>query len=110
MSCLRLKAVAILVVVGWAMPGAAMAASAPPASVPLTQGWQYRADPGDRGLAEAWEHEAGGSGWRAVSVPSVFDVRALPNQFGGTTGWYRVTFRGPSVPKGFSWAVHFEQG
>ena len=108
MSRLRLKPlVAFLVVAGGLLPGAAHAA--PPASVPLTAGWQFRPDPGDRGLAAGWERDGGGAGWRSVTVPHVFDPRPLPNLFGGTTGWYRATFRAPATPSGFSWAVHFEQ-
>jgi Glycosyl hydrolases family 2, TIM barrel domain/Glycosyl hydrolases family 2, sugar binding domain/Glycosyl hydrolases family 2 len=110
MSCLRLKPlVAFAIAVSGLLPGAAAAASGPPAPVSLSAGWQFRPDPQDRGLAAHWERGGAGAGWRAVSVPHVFDTRPLPQLFGGTTGWYRTTFRAPSAAAGFAWAVHFEQ-
>jgi Glycosyl hydrolases family 2, TIM barrel domain/Glycosyl hydrolases family 2, sugar binding domain/Glycosyl hydrolases family 2 len=94
---------------GGLLPGTAFAASAPPAPVPLSAGWQVRPDPADLGLAAGWQRDRSDSSWRSVAVPGVFDTRPLPNLFGGTTGWYRTTFTAPSAPKGFSWLVHFEQ-
>lgn len=42
-------------------------------------------------------------------MPHVFDPRPLDSLFHGTVGWYRLTFRGPSQPGGFGWALRFEQ-
>ena len=46
--------------------------------------------------------------WQRARVPSVFDARALPSLFPGTVRRYRVTFRGPPTPRGFSWLLRFE--
>jgi len=41
-------------------------------------------------------------------VPSVFSADSLPVLYPGTVRRYRVTFRGPPTPKGFSWLIRFE--
>ena len=41
-------------------------------------------------------------------MPSVFDTRALPSLYPGQVRRYRVSFRGPPTPRGFSWLIRFE--
>jgi beta-galactosidase len=92
------------------LPAAASATAGVPPALTLTNGWQYAADPGDLGASRHWESSAAGLGppWRRATVPGVFDARPLKPLFGGTVGWYRVSFRGPDTP-GFDWAARFEQ-
>jgi hypothetical protein len=82
-------------------------ASAEPAAVELTHGWQFRLDPHARGGLDAWRKGGPRGGWQAVSVPHVFDPRPLPALFHGTIAWYRLRFIGPATPRGFGWALHF---
>lgn len=72
----------------------ASSAASTPAAVPLQSGWTL--------------HVAG-QPQRTVSVPNVFDSRAVQQEFGGTTGVYELHFRTPSTPPGFGWGVRFEQ-
>ena len=46
--------------------------------------------------------------WQPARVPSVFDTRALPALYPGQVRRYRVSFRGPATPRGFSWLLRFE--
>jgi beta-glucuronidase len=63
-------------------------------------------DPHDRGVADG-RPSGGGSGWAPTTVPDVFDGRPLAAEFGGTVGWYRVTFTGPPAGEGRAWALRF---
>ena len=38
----------------------------------------------------------------------MFDTRALPSLYPGQVRRYRLSFRGPRTPRGFSWLVRFE--
>ena len=38
--------------------------------------------------------------WKATQVPSVFDTRALPSLYPGQVRRYRLSFRGPPMPRG----------
>ena len=84
----------------------ALAADAP-GPVRLANGWEYKLDPADEGLARNWQSGARGGIWDAVSVPHVFDSRPDPKAFYGSVGWYRLAFRGPKTPT--SWWIRFEQ-
>jgi hypothetical protein len=86
----------------------AHAAGAAPAAVSLNgAGWQYAADPQDRGASEGWQHGRGGA-WQPVTLPHVFDGTPQKAEFGGTVGWYRVRLKAPSLG-GFDWGVRFQQ-
>ena len=104
----RVLSFALAVVVVIACPASAFAAD-PPAPVPLTLGWQYAPDPGDKGLAANWQSGRFGSTWEPTTVPHVFDARPLPNLFKGTVGWYRVAIKGPPTAEGTGWWLRFEQ-
>ncbi|MFL5843757.1 MAG: glycoside hydrolase family 2 protein [Solirubrobacteraceae bacterium] len=71
----------------------ALAAAAPPAAVPLDQGWELSFDHSD---------------WQPTTVPGVFDASTAPETFGGRVGWYRLTFRAPEAADGYSWALRFD--
>ncbi len=100
-----LIALAALVVAPAAAPTPALAA--PPVPVPLSSGWQLAMDPGDQGAAEG-RPAGGGQDWTATTVPGVFDPQPDPATFGGTVGWYRITFAGPRAPAGYGWDLRFE--
>ncbi len=93
--------------VGLGVP--APAAAAPPAPVVIGSGWEIHPDPTFVGEAQGWQSGREHGGWLPTTVPGVFDARALPQLFGGTVEWYRVTFTGPAAPKGFAWGLRFEQ-
>jgi beta-glucuronidase len=79
---------------------AATAGAVTPKPLALHDGWEFALDPADTGEPE--------SGWERVSVPHVFDPRPLKESYPGTIGWYRLRFRGPATPGGWSWALRFE--
>jgi beta-glucuronidase len=106
----------------------APAAAALPAERTLSSGWEMRVDaaapapPQDAPPEETAPGSARASApptppgratqetgdWHPATVPSVFDTRALPSLYPGTVRTYRVTFRGPATPRGFSWLLRFE--
>lgn len=85
--CIAVLAAAL----GLAAP--AGAAAPLPAPVPLTRGWEFQ--------------PAGGA-WKRVTLPHVFDGRPAAELFAGTTGVYRLRFRGPATRDGGAWALRFE--
>jgi beta-glucuronidase len=91
-----------------AAPGRTLAITPPPARL-LGGGWRFRLDPHDAGQRAGWWHGATDAGWKAVSLPHVFDHRPLPQLFRGTVGWYARSLVVPPAPAGFGWAVRFEQ-
>lgn len=101
-----LAAISAVATLGLCPP--ALGAVTPPAPLSLDGTWQFQPDPGLDGTARGLQTGAG-SGWRAASVPGVFDPRPLPQLFHGTVGWYRLQFAGPATPAGFAWALRFEQ-
>jgi len=82
------------------------ATAEPPAPVPLTSGWGYRADPHNLGIAAHWE--GGGGTWAPVTIPNDFNAVISARSDAGTIGWYEVRFTGPPVTAGRSWRVAFE--
>jgi hypothetical protein len=111
-----------------AAPAAALAQGAPPRERTLSSGWEMRVEPaapappqqappeetapeGELPTAPATPAglaaQAPGA-WKATQVPSVFDSRALPSLYPGQVRRYRVSFRGPPTPRGFSWLLRFE--
>jgi Glycosyl hydrolases family 2, TIM barrel domain/Glycosyl hydrolases family 2 len=111
-----------------AAPAAAPAQGAPPRERTLSSGWEMRVEPAAPAppqLAPPEETAPGGEApaapatpaglaaqapgaWKATQVPSVFDARALPSLYPGQVRRYRVSFRGPPTPRGFSWLLRFE--
>lgn len=81
----------------------------PPPAMPLSAGWEYRADPANAGLSARWSSGAPIPGSTAVAVPHVFDSNPVVSQFNGSLGWYRLTFTPPAAPLGFGWGVRFAE-
>jgi Glycosyl hydrolases family 2 len=119
-------AAAVLIAVG--APATALAQGAPPRERTLSKGWEMRteagapAPPQEAPLEETAPESAAPSApataaglaaqtpgeWARTSVPGVFDTRALPELYPGQVRRYRVSFRGPPTPRGFSWLLRFE--
>ena len=111
-----------------ALPAAASAQGGLPGERPLSSGWEFRVEPAapappqpappeetaPEGTPPSGPPSPAGRAaqapgeWHRTRVPSVFDARALPSLFPGTVRRYRVTFRGPPTPRGFSWLLRFE--
>jgi hypothetical protein len=111
-----LGAALAVLLAGGAAPGpagiaSARAPAAPPAAVDLDHAaWQYAPDPRDRGRRRHWERGHGRPAWRHVRLPHVFGAQPDPSTFRGSVGWYRLRLYQPSdTPRGFAWAVRFEQ-
>ena len=103
-----LSALAVVVALVLALPGAARAAD-PPGPVSLAQGWQFAVDASDQGLVQNWQSGRYGVGWEPATIPHVLDARTDPDVFYGSIGWYRLTFNGPQTAPGLGWALRFEQ-
>jgi beta-glucuronidase len=125
---------AVVIVLGLAVSGAADAQSAPIyAASPPTQGalyrdgqtdryllggaWLFRADPADVGNAQGWwRNVAGTDGWSPVTVPNAYNAGDFSAaSMAGSVGWYRRDFTLPSgafaryVPAADrSWIIRFE--
>ena len=55
--------------------------------------WDFRTDPGDRGLAERWfAPGADASGWGTIHVPGAWDLQKAARGYSGVA-WYRKKFR-----------------
>jgi hypothetical protein len=118
----------VIAAVVLALAGPAAANAAPPRELPLSQGWEMRVEAAAPALPqpappeETAPESAGPAApptapgrtaqapgdWHPTSVPSVFDSRALPGLYPGQVRRYRVSFRGPDTPAGFSWLLRFE--
>jgi beta-galactosidase len=111
-----------------AAPAAALAQGAPPRERTLSSGWEMRVEaaapappqeappeetapegeaPPAPATAAGLAAQAPGP-WTATRVPSVFNSRALPSLYPGQVRRYRVSFKGPPTPRGFSWLLRFE--
>ena len=85
------------------------ATTRPPASIPLSAGWQYLPDPHNLGIAEDWGRGAAASQpWAPVTLPNDFNPAVSSSSDTGTVGWYQVHFNGPPITAGRSWRVAFE--
>ena len=85
------------------------ATAQPPAAVPLTAGWRYRADPRNVGLAQHWAKiRPPTAGWSPVTIPNDFNTVISGSSDAGSVGWYQVRFTGPATAAGRSWRVAFE--
>jgi beta-galactosidase/beta-glucuronidase len=97
---------------GWETRGEA-AAPAPEQGPPPIETEPEAPTPPAAAGAAAWTAPLGQASqttdWRPVSIPSVFDPRALPSLYPGSVRSYRVSFTPPVAPKGFSWRIEFEE-
>jgi beta-galactosidase/beta-glucuronidase len=113
-----------------ALPSVAFAAELPRAQT-LSSGWQVRGQPAApappqpppplEGQPEGTQGEGAAAArtprgrtsqapgmWTDVTVPSVFNARAVASEYGGRVRRYRLTFEGPRTPPGFRWLIRFE--
>jgi hypothetical protein len=106
----------------------AAAAAAPPRPQTLSAGWEVRnqaAAPAPDQPAPPLEGQPedvpagsqttpGGTAaqqttrWSPVTIPSVFDTKAVASKYGGEVRRYRLHFKGPPTPRGFRWLIEFE--
>ena len=93
----------------WSLVAVPAAVAAAPRAIPLTDGWSFAPDPGDRGLAASWGTGSAAAAWRPATVPGVFDARPVEERFAGTVGWYRLVFEAPAASADLRWGIHFEQ-
>jgi hypothetical protein len=121
------RALAYFAALAVAVPAAASAA--PPRAQTLNEGWEVRSQaaapappqpaPPVEGQPEgvpAPGAEAAPGGqvaqqptpWSAVTVPTVFDAKAVASEYAGQVRRYRLRFRGPSAARGFRWLIEFE--
>jgi beta-galactosidase/beta-glucuronidase len=113
-----------------ALPSAAAVAAELPRAQTLSSGWEMRGQPaapappqppppfegqpeGVPGAPQATGAPGGRvsqapSGWTQVTVPSVFNPRAVASEYAGAVRRYRLRFTGPSTPAGFRWLLRFE--
>ena len=80
---------------------------APPQEAPPEETSPENAAPTAAATAAGLAAQAPGE-WKSTTVPSVFDTRARPELYPGQVRRYRVSFRGPRTPRGFSWLLRFE--
>ena len=80
---------------------------APPQEAPPEETAPEAARPSAPPTAAGRAAQAPGE-WRSARVPGVFDTRALAALYPGVVRRYRVSFRGPPTPRGFSWLLRFE--
>jgi Glycosyl hydrolases family 2, TIM barrel domain/Glycosyl hydrolases family 2 len=105
-----------------------VSAAAPPRSQTLSQGWEVRSQAAapapdqpapplegqPEGVPTTPESAAPGGqaslqgGWSPITVPSVFNARAVAAEYAGRVRRYRLRFIGPSTPRGFRWLIEFE--
>ncbi|MGI8429187.1 MAG: glycoside hydrolase family 2 protein [Solirubrobacteraceae bacterium] len=93
---------------GSAFQGAPVTLS-PPAPIPLTSGWRFRADPHNTGRRQHWERGAASERSSPVAIPNDFNPQVTRASDRGTIGWYSVRFTGPRAASGRSWMVSFEE-
>ena len=84
-------------------------ADGPGGRILLGDGWLYRADPGDEGLAANWAANPDTANWSATSVPNAWNAGDDSDaSMAGSVGWYRRDLHLPAKPAGALWVVRFE--
>ena len=94
---------------GWEV-SAQPAAPAPPQPPPPFEG-QPEGVPSDQPSAARSRRASSAQApeqWTDVTIPSVFNTRAVASEYAGTVRHYRLRFRGPRTPAGFRWLLRFE--
>jgi beta-glucuronidase len=104
-------------VLALAVAGPAMAVSpnqpwygdGPSGRVLFNDGWLYRADPADVGLAQGWAAQPDVDGWTPTTLPNAWNAGDdSPASMAGSVAWYRRDFVAPTTPAGAQWIVRFE--
>jgi beta-galactosidase/beta-glucuronidase len=91
---------------GWQVRGQP-AAPAPPQPPPPVEGQPEDVPSQPAGAARGVASQAPRQ-WTDVTVPSVFNTRAVASEYGGRVRRYRLRFKGPRTPAGFRWLIRFE--
>jgi hypothetical protein len=91
---------------GWEVRGQP-AAPAPPQPPPPFEG-QPEGTPAVTGRSAPGRVSQAPSQWTDVTVPSVFNTRAVASEYAGAVHRYRLRFEGPRTPPGFRWLIRFE--
>jgi beta-glucuronidase len=72
----------------------------------IDDGWSFRADPNDEGLAAGWADQTDKSGWTPVTIPNAWNAGDdSETSMAGGVGWYRRDLR---LARGRTWVVRFE--
>ncbi len=84
------------------------AAPAPPQPAPPVEG-QPEGVPTTPGATGApGGHATQQTSWSPITVPSVFNVKAVAAEYAGQVRRYRLRFTGPRTPRGFRWLIEFQ--
>ena len=95
---------------GWEMRGQA-AAPAPPQPPPPFEGQPEGVPGAPQATAARFPRVRSSQAprpWTAVTVPSVFNPKAVASEYAGAVRRYRLRFTGPSTPEGFRWLIRFD--
>jgi beta-glucuronidase len=105
----------LALIVALFVAGPAMAAGkpwyqdGPGGRVLLNDGWLFRADPNDEGLAAGWAAQTDTAGWSAVTLPNAWNAGDDSDEsMTGGVGWYRRDLHVPAKPGRAHWIVRFE--
>jgi beta-galactosidase/beta-glucuronidase len=91
----------LAVLLACAAPAAALAQTAPPRSVTLSDGWRFQPDPLGIGDAQHWERPGlDRSGWRPVTVPMAWDAYDPVMDGYEGVGWYALALPADRVVPG----------
>ena len=127
-GCVR-RALATSAALAVVFPAAA-AAAAPPRAQMLSQGWEVRGQQAAPAPPQPAPARGGAARGRAatpgatarpgraarrstpagapITVPSVFNPKAVAAEYAGQVRRYRLRFTGPRTPRGFRWLIEFE--
>jgi hypothetical protein len=92
---------------GWEVHGQ-QAAPAPPQPPPPVEGQPEDAPPAPSAGTPPTDAQRGPARWTPVTIPSVFNTRAVASEYAGSVRRYRLRFTGPRTPRGFRWLIEFE--
>jgi beta-galactosidase/beta-glucuronidase len=92
---------------GWEMRAQA-AAPAPPQAPPPFEGQPEGTPAAQPTTAPGARATRAPAQWSPVTVPNVFNTKAVASDYAGTVRRYRLRFTGPDTPPGFRWLIRFE--
>ena len=87
---------------------AQVAAPAPPQPPPPFEGQPEGTPPAQTTTAPGARAGRAPAQWSSVTVPNVFNTRAVASEYAGSVRRYRLRFKGPGTPPGFRWLIDFE--
>src|SRR5918992_5015573 len=92
---------------GWEMRAQA-AAPAPPQPPPPFEGQPEGTPAAQPAAARGGRAGQAAAQWSPVTVPNVFNAKAVASEYAGSVRRYRLRFTGPPTARGFRWLIHFE--